>query len=465
MEPIEVFQILGIEQTKDERALKNAYRDKLTVTNPEDDPEGFKRLRMAYEEACRYAGTPDAEENEEAEPTLEDDTPAGQWVRGVRKVYENITDRCDVEKWKALFEADDFLSLEEEENCTTYLLRFLMEHYKLPTAIWKLLDEKIHIVQNAGAFRERFPAQFVSYMVHKCESGEEVDFSEFRGAEDADYDQFLQYYDRAYQALQEKKLQEAEQMIGCGDALGITHPVMDTFVGIQNYLSVFQDSTFLHAFGFTAVFTVVSTVLINVFAFAIALVLTRGIKGTNLFRTVYFMPNLIGGILLGYIWQILLNGVLANLQKPLLALDAKAGFVGLVILMCWQQIGYMMIIYVAGLQSVPGDLIEAAKIDGANDREILFKIKIPMVMPSVTICTFLTLTNSFKLFDQNVALTAGEPANASEMLALNIYNTFYGRSGAQWKGIGQAKAVVFFLIVVVISLIQLHFTRSKEVQQ
>ena len=221
-----------------------------------------------------------------------------------------------------------------------------------------------------------------------------------------------------------------------------------TFVGIQNYLSVFQDSTFLHAFGFTAVFTVVSTVLINVCAFAIALVLTRGIKGTNIFRTVFFMPNLIGGILLGYIWQILLNGVLANLQKPLLALDAKAGFVGL-----------------AGLQSVPGDLIEAAKIDGANDREILFKIKIPMVMPSVTICTFLTLTNSFKLFDQNVALTAGEPANASEMLALNIYNTFYGRSGAQWKGIGQAKAVVFFLIVVVISLIQLHFTRSKEVQQ
>ena len=251
-----------------------------------------------------------------------------------------------------------------------------------------------------------------------------------------------------------------------------------TFVGLQNYISVFSDETFLHAFSFTAAFTVVSTVLINVCAFAIALVLTRGIRGTNLFRTVYFMPNLIGGIVLGYIWQILLNGVLANLQKPLLALDAKAGFVGLVILMCWQQIGYMMIIYVAGLQSVPGDLIEAAKIDGANDREILFKIKIPMVMPSVTIkikipmvmpsvtiCTFLTLTNSFKLFDQNVALTAGEPANASEMLALNIYNTFYGRSGAQWKGIGQAKAAVFFLIVVVISLIQLKFTRSKEVQQ
>ena len=237
-----------------------------------------------------------------------------------------------------------------------------------------------------------------------------------------------------------------------------------TFVGIQNYLSVFQDSTFLHAFGFTAVFTVVSTVLINVFAFAIALVLTRGIKGTNLFRTVYFMPNLIGGILLGYIWQILLNGVLANLQKPLLALDAKAGFVGLVILMCWQQIGYMMIIYIAGLQNVPVDLVEAARIDGATSSQILFKIKIPMVMPSVTICTFLTLTNSFKLFDQNLSLTAGEPAKQSMMLAYNIYDTFYARSGPQWKGIGQAKAVVFFLFVVVISLLQLHFTRSKEVQ-
>ena len=238
-----------------------------------------------------------------------------------------------------------------------------------------------------------------------------------------------------------------------------------SFVGLSNYKMIWSDATFMHAFWFTAAFTVVSTVLINVLAFGIALLLTRGMRGTNVFRTVFFLPNLVGGIVLGYIWQILLNGVLANLQKPLLALDAKAGFIGLVILMCWQQIGYMMIIYVAGLQSVPGDLIEAAKIDGANDREILFKIKIPMVMPSVTICTFLTLTNSFKLFDQNVALTAGEPANASEMLALNIYNTFYGRSGAQWKGIGQAKAVVFFLIVVVISLIQLHFTRSKEVQQ
>ena len=246
-----------------------------------------------------------------------------------------------------------------------------------------------------------------------------------------------------------------------------------TFVGIQNYISVFQDSTFLHAFGFTAAFTVLSTVLINVCAFAIALVLTRGIKGTNLFRTVYFMPNLIGGILLGYIWQILLNGVLANLQKPLLALDAKAGFVGLVILMCWQQIGYMMIIYIAGLQAVPEDMLEAARIDGANRWQTLWRVTIPNVMPSITICMFLSLTNGFKLFDQNLALTAGRPfqqlgngetIKTTEMLALNIVNAF-GTSGGGNRGVGQAKAVIFFIVVAAISIIQLQANRRKEVQQ
>ncbi|MDY5326472.1 MAG: sugar ABC transporter permease, partial [Gemmiger sp.] len=164
------------------------------------------------------------------------------------------------------------------------------------------------------------------------------------------------------------------------------------------------------------------------------------------------------------IWQILLNGVLSALEKPLLSLNATYGFWGLIILMCWQQIGYMMIIYIAGLQNVPPDLIEAARIDGASNRQIMFRIKIPMVMPSITICTFLTLTNSFKLFDQNLSLTNGEPAKATQMLALNIFDTFYGRSGAQWKGIGQAKAVVFFLAVIVLALVQLRFTRSKEVQ-
>ena len=238
-----------------------------------------------------------------------------------------------------------------------------------------------------------------------------------------------------------------------------------TFIGVSNYVKAFADTQFTQAFWFTVRFTVVSTLLINVIALMIALLLTRGIKGTNLFRTVFFMPNLIGGIVLGYIWQILLNCVLSLLGKPLLALNSTYGYWGLIILMCWQQIGYMMIIYIAGLQSIPNDYIEAACIDGATTWQTLWRVKLPNLMPSITICSFLSLTNSFKLFDQNLALTAGEPAHASEMLALNIYNTFYARSGPQWKGIGQAKAVIFCIIVVAISLIQLKATRSKEVQQ
>ena len=237
------------------------------------------------------------------------------------------------------------------------------------------------------------------------------------------------------------------------------------WIGASNYVKVFQDPQFFTSLGFTALFTVFSTVLINVFAFAVALALTNNIKGTNVFRTIFFMPNLIGGIVLGYIWNILFNCLLSLLAKPLLALNITAGFWGMIVLMCWQQIGYMMIIYIAGLQSIPTDYIEAARIDGATANQILFKIKIPNVMPSVTICTFLTLTNSFKLFDQNLALTGGAPNHATEMLALNIYQNFYARSGAAWKGIGQAKAVVFCLMVIVISLIQLRATRSKEVQQ
>lgn len=237
------------------------------------------------------------------------------------------------------------------------------------------------------------------------------------------------------------------------------------FIGFTNYIKALTDSTFLHSFGFTVLFAVVSIVSINVAAFALALLLTRSLKGTNIFRTIFFMPNLIGGIVLGYIWQILINCVLSIVGEPLLALNTAAGYWGLIILMCWQQIGYMMIIYIAGLQNISDDLIEAAQIDGATNGRILWSIKLPMVMPSITICVFLTLTNSFKLFDQNLALTGGEPNHATEMLALNIYQTFYARSGAQWKGIGQAKAVVFFLVVIVISLIQLRATRSKEVQQ
>ena len=233
-----------------------------------------------------------------------------------------------------------------------------------------------------------------------------------------------------------------------------------TFVGLQNYINVFSDETFLHAFSFTAAFTVVSTVLINVCAFAIALVLTRGIRGTNIFRTVYFMPNLIGGIILGYIWLLLLNGVLAHWGRAL-TYKASYGFWGLVILVCWQQIGYMMIIYIAGLQALPTDVLEAAAVDGANGRQTMFRIIIPLMMPSITVCSFLTVTNGFKLYDQNLALTNGAPSNMSEGLALNITRTFYGRMG--WEGVGQAKAVLFFILVAIIALIQNKLTTSKEV--
>ena len=238
-----------------------------------------------------------------------------------------------------------------------------------------------------------------------------------------------------------------------------------TFTGLSNYQRAFADSSFLSSFKFTVMFAVASIVLINVIAFALALLLTRQLKGTNVFRTIFFMPNLIGGIVLGYIWQILINCILSIVGQPLLALNSSAGYWGLIILMCWQQIGYMMIIYIAGLQNVSDDLIEAAAIDGASPWETLWKVKLPMVMPSITICVFLTLTNSFKLFDQNLALTGGDPNHMTEMMALNIYQTFYARAGAQWKGLGQSKAVLFCLLVIVISMIQLKATRSKEVQQ
>ena len=234
------------------------------------------------------------------------------------------------------------------------------------------------------------------------------------------------------------------------------------FVGLENYIKIFADKDFVNAFGFTLKFSVVSIITINVFAFVLALALTRKIKGTNLFRTVFFMPNLIGGIILGYIWQQMINAVLLKYETTLVA-NPTYGFWGLIILMNWQMIGYMMIIYVAGLQNVPTDLIEAAEIDGATSLQTLFKVKIPMVMPSITICLFLTVSNSFKLFDQNLALTAGAPSKKTAMLALDIYNTFYGRNG--YEGVGQAKAVLFFIVVAVIALGQLVLTRRKEVEQ
>ena len=232
------------------------------------------------------------------------------------------------------------------------------------------------------------------------------------------------------------------------------------FIGLSNYAKILGDGDFLHSLWFTALFTIVTVLLINIFAFAVAMLLTKSIKGTNIFRTVFFMPNLIGGIVLGYVWQLLLNGILAHFQKTL-TYSSKYGFWGLVILMLWQQVGYMMIIYIAGMQSLPTDVLEAAEVDGANGRQVMFRIIIPLMMPSITVCSFLTVTNGFKLYDQNLALTNGAPQNMSEGLALNITRTFYGRIG--WEGVGQAKAVLFFILVAIVALIQNKITTSKEV--
>lgn len=233
------------------------------------------------------------------------------------------------------------------------------------------------------------------------------------------------------------------------------------FIGLDNYVKIFADKDFLNALWFTVRFSVLAILTINVFAFMLALALTRKIKGTNLFRTVFFMPNLIGGIVLGYIWQQIINAVLLQYETTLVA-NATYGFWGLILVMNWQMIGYMMIIYIAGLQNVPTDVLEAAQIDGANGLQTLVRVKLPLVMPSITICLFLTVSNSFKLFDQNLALTAGAPSKRTAMLALDIYNTFYGRSG--YEGVGQAKAVLFFVIVAVIALTQLTVTRRREVE-
>ncbi|MCI9674772.1 MAG: sugar ABC transporter permease [Lachnospiraceae bacterium] len=234
------------------------------------------------------------------------------------------------------------------------------------------------------------------------------------------------------------------------------------FAGVENYIKIFEDRDFVNALWFTVKFSVLSILTVNLFSFSLALALTRKVKGTNLFRTLFFMPNLIGGIILGYIWQQMINAVLLKYETTLVA-NATYGFWGLVILMNWQLIGYMMVIYVAGLQNVPPEMIEAAEIDGASVWQTLIKVKIPMVMPSITICLFLTLSNSFKLFDQNLALTAGAPSKKTAMLALDIYNTFYGRTG--YEGVGQAKAVLFFIVVAVIALGQLVLTKRREIEQ
>ena len=252
-------------------------------------------------------------------------------------------------------------------------------------------------------------------------------------------------------------------ILGLGLSFTEFTTVLDAkWVAFENYIRAFSNRDFLNALWFTVRFAVVSVITINVISFALASILTKGLKGTNLFRTVFFMPNLIGGIVLGYIWQLIINGILQNIGVTI-TYDAKYGFWGLVFMMNWQLIGYMMIIYIAGIQNIPTDLQDASKVDGASRLQTLRHVTVPLVMPSVTICLFLTITNSFKLFDQNLALTAGAPSKQTAILALDIYNTFYGKIG--WEGVGQAKAVIFFIIVAAISFAQLIFTRKKEVEQ
>lgn len=234
------------------------------------------------------------------------------------------------------------------------------------------------------------------------------------------------------------------------------------FTGFQNYIKIFtENGDFLNSLWFTVKFTFVTVIVINVIGFILALFLTRGIMGTNIFRTVFFMPNLIGGIVLGYVWQVIINGVLYKFGYSITS-NATYGYLGLVILSSWQMIGYIMVIYIAAIQNIPNSLLEAARVDGAGYFRTVFKIIVPSVMPSVTICLFLVLTNSFKLFDQNLALTAGAPAKQTQTLALDIYNTFYGRTG--YEGVGQAKAVIFFVLVASVALLQLKLTKSREVE-
>lgn len=252
-------------------------------------------------------------------------------------------------------------------------------------------------------------------------------------------------------------------VLGLGLSFTEFTTVLDAkWVAFENYAKAFSNRDFLNALWFTVKFTVVSVITINIISFALAVLLTKGFKGTNFFRTVFFMPNLIGGIVLGYIWQLIINGILQSIGVTI-TYDAKYGFWGLVVMMNWQLIGYMMIIYIAGIQNIPSDLQDASRVDGANRRQTLRHVTLPLVMPSITICLFLTITNSFKLFDQNLALTAGAPSKKTAMLALDIYNTFYGKIG--WEGVGQAKAVIFFIIVAAISFAQLIYTRKKEVEQ
>ena len=228
-----------------------------------------------------------------------------------------------------------------------------------------------------------------------------------------------------------------------------------SFVGLSNYVEAFKDNTFTHAFGFTAVFAVVTLVLINVLAFAIALALTQKIKGTNIFRTIFFMPNLIGGIVLGYIWQLIFDGIFEKFDLAL-KLSAKLGFWGLVILICWQQIGYMMIVYIAGLQAIPGSLNEAAMIDGANKWQRFLRITLPCLSPIILYNLVMQTITAFMAFTQAFVITQGGPNDATNFYALYVYNHAF-----KWSNMGYASAMSWLMLVLISVITLILFKSSK----
>lgn len=242
-----------------------------------------------------------------------------------------------------------------------------------------------------------------------------------------------------------------------------------SFVGFDNYIRLFMDKRFLLSAGHTALFTIFSVAIINVLGLSFALIVTGKLKVRNAARTMLFTPYLIGGLILGYIWKFIFTDVFKSIGEMSgwnnlffnWLLDRNYALVAMVIVTTWQMAGYIMIIYINGIQAMPEDIIEAAKVDGAGFWQTLLRIKFPLIMPSFTICLFLTLSNCFKIFDVNFSLTRGGPNNATEMMAMNIYNEIFSLNK---YGYGQAKAIMFFVVVAIITLIQVSITKRKEVE-
>ena len=233
-----------------------------------------------------------------------------------------------------------------------------------------------------------------------------------------------------------------------------------TFVGFENYINVFGDGRFLQSAGRTTIFTLISVLSVNVVGLIFALVVTTKLKTANIARTMLFVPYLIGGLILGYIWKSVFSEFFLSIDWGNWLTDRNKAMAAMIIVTTWQMAGYVMIVYITGIMAIPDDVLEAASVDGASFFQTLFKVKFPLLMPSFTICLFLTLSNCFKVYDVNIALTGAGPNYQSEMFSLNIYNEIFDQSNF---GYGQAKAIIFFLIIAIITMFQVKITKSKEV--